>query len=58
MVIRQTPPNSSDFVKVDSVIGRELQENGFSPMYMDMKYLYFVKTNEILTFIERRKLDE
>ena len=52
MVIRQTPKNPQDFIITNNKQGKELQENGFMPLYMDMKNLYFKKTKELLEFMK------
>ncbi|MEG1353696.1 MAG: hypothetical protein RR255_00240 [Bacilli bacterium] len=51
MVIRATPKDTSNYVIADSELADILQRNGFHPKYMDMEYLYFVRTIEIEKFM-------
>ena len=55
MVIRGTPREIDKYVLVDSKTSINLHENGFFPKYIDENGVYFVKSQEILEFIERGK---
>lgn len=56
MIIRKTPKDKEKYIIVNSNIGRILQENGFYPKYMDDKFIYYVKSDEIIDFMSREDL--
>ena len=56
MLIRQTPKNKEKYIIVDSKVSRILQENGFCPKYMDMEFIYYVKSDEIVEFMSKEGL--
>lgn len=57
MVIRQTPKNPQDFIITDNEQGKILQNNGFMPLYMDKKKLYFEKTKELIEFMKSGEMN-
>jgi hypothetical protein len=56
MIIRQTPSNKEKYIIVDSETSNILYMSGFNPKYIDNKYIYYVKNERILTFMEREGL--
>ena len=56
MLIRQTPKNKEKYIIVDSKVSQILQENGFCPKYMDMEFIYYVKSDEIIEFMSKEGL--
>lgn len=56
MLIRETPKNPNNYIIVDSLTSQVLQMCGFSPKYMDKDYLYYVKDECIVKFMEREGL--
>ena len=55
MMIRQTPTNIENFVKVNSELSEKLHELGFIPRYIDNEWIYYEKTKEIENILERSK---
>ncbi|MEG2013928.1 MAG: hypothetical protein RR063_12115 [Anaerovoracaceae bacterium] len=51
MVIRSTPKDILNYIVADSDLADTLQRSGFHPKYMDMEYLYFIKTDKIVKFM-------
>lgn len=52
MVIRSTPKNKDNYIIIgDNDIVKRLQYNGFMPKYVDDKAFYFVKTQELESFM-------
>lgn len=43
MIIRGTPKNINDYIKVDKYKALELQKQGYTPTYIDLQYIYFRK---------------
>lgn len=56
MIIRQTPKNKENYIMVDSKVSQILQENGFCPKFMDMEFIYYVKSDEIIEFMSKEGL--
>lgn len=56
MLIRQTPKNKEKYIIVDSKVSQILQENGFCPKFMDMEFIYYVKSDEIIEFMSKEGL--
>lgn len=56
MLIRETPKNPNNYIIVDNLTSQVLQMCGFSPKYMDDKYLYYIKDECIVAFMEREGL--
>ena len=56
MVIRGTPNDLNNYIIVEDVTNMILQENGFIPKYIDSEHVYFIKTKDLLEFIERGNL--
>lgn len=57
MIIRGTPKDKDvgKYIFVDSKTSLNLHENGFFPKYIDENGIYFLKTNELINFMERKK---
>jgi len=55
MIIRGTPKNVMDYILVNSKVTKELHKNGFTPRYINNNGVYFLKTKELIEFMERRK---
>lgn len=56
MLIRQTPKNKEKYIIVNSKVSQILQENGFCPKFMDMEFIYYVKSDEIIEFMSKEGL--
>ena len=56
MLIRQTPKNKEKYIIVDSKVSQILQENGICPKYMDMEFIYYVKSDKIIEFMSKEGL--
>ena len=56
MIIRGTPKNIDDYIKVKDIDGYDFNKNDFYPKYIDNEWLYFKKTKELLEFMERRDI--
>jgi len=54
MINRGTPKNVDDYILADVELTLDLHLNGFAPKYIDNNGTYFIKTKEILEFMERR----
>lgn len=48
MIIRGTPKDIENFICVNSIQSLSLQKQGFQPMYIDDKGVYYKKTKEII----------
>lgn len=44
-----------DYIIVENDLSREIQLGGFMPKYYDSEFYYFVKSEELLEFIEGSK---
>lgn len=51
MVIRKTPSDLDKYIAVSKDNAISLNKNGFKPIYMDNKFLYYKKTDELLAFV-------
>ena len=47
MIIRETPKDIENYIKVDNAKARFLQGKGFNPLYMDFEFIYFKNNKEI-----------
>lgn len=56
MILRGTPKNHKDFIKVDRDTTIVLSTNGFDAMYIDENYCYYIKSDELLEFMLERGL--
>ena len=58
MIIRKTPKNIKNYLMVDSDTSVILHEHGYYPKYMSMdgKHYYYVKTENIINFINQNNL--
>lgn len=56
MLIRGTPKNIDKYIKVDSKTTVILHMNGFFPINMDDKYIYYKKTQELIDFMKKNEL--
>lgn len=52
MIIRKTPLDINNYIVANSKMSQILHNNGFIPKYMDDTFVYYVKTKELLDFIE------
>ena len=57
MLIRDTPKNIDTYIKVDDKTTKILHANGYSPLYMDNKYIYYKKTDDIIKFMKKEGLE-
>lgn len=56
MLARQKPIDEGRFYMVkDGGLNRDLQMEGFAPMYYYDKTFYYIKSDELLKFIEERR---
>ena len=51
MIIRGTPKNLIDYIRVDSKMSIRLQENGFMPKFIDSLGIYYIKSTAVENFI-------
>lgn len=56
MIIRKTPKNKEDYIIVTSFVSNVLNMCGFIPKYIDDEYIYYVKDDCILAFMEKEGL--
>lgn len=54
MIIRGTPTNLDDYILIDDKLELILNNNDFYPKYIDENGLYFLKSKELIEFMERR----
>lgn len=47
-----------DYIIVENELSREIQLGGFMPKYYDSEFYYFVKSDELLEFIEGSEVIE
>ena len=57
MIIRGTPNNKDDYIKVNSYISEILHNMNFIPKYINNKSIYYKKNNELLKFLIDNKLE-
>ena len=57
MIIRKTPMNEDNFIAVDENTSNILHQNGFYPKYIDSKFIYYVRSNEIIDFMIKEGLE-
>ncbi len=43
MIIRGTPKNKDEYIRVDKYKAFELQQQGYNPIFIDSQYIYFRK---------------
>lgn len=56
MLARQKPIDEGRFYMVkDGDLNRDLQIGGFAPMYYYDKTFYYIRSDELLKFIEERR---
>ena len=53
MSIRGTPKDINKYVLVDSELSIKLHSNSFIPSYIDENGIYFIKSKELIEFMER-----
>jgi len=62
MIIRETPKDKNKFILVkNSYLNAYLQENGYAPMYVDSKGVYYKKSGmleSILNMIKKGGAEE
>lgn len=56
MIIRCTPKDLDKYIKADKELSFILNKNGFLPICIDNKYVYYNKDDKILKFIEKEGL--
>lgn len=57
MIIRKTPEHLENYVKVGTDATIILHMNGFQPKYIDSEYVYYLKTDELINFINKGGLE-
>lgn len=57
MIIRGTPNNKDDYIKVNSYTSEILHNMNFVPKYINNKSIYYKKNNELLKFLIDNKLE-
>lgn len=57
MIIRGTPNNKDDYIKVNSYTSEILHNMNFIPKYINNKSIYYKKNNELLKFLIDNKLE-
>lgn len=55
MIIRQTPKDLDNYIKVDSNLNLILHQNNFPPKFIDDGFIYYLKTEELIKFIDSFK---
>lgn len=55
MIIRGTPTDKIGYLLVDAEDSLILHANGFYPKYIDENGVYYLKTKELIEFMERSK---
>lgn len=53
MIIRGTPKNLIDYIRVDSEMSLKLETGGFIPKFIDSLGIYYIKSKEIENFIRK-----
>lgn len=56
MLIRGKPKNIDNYICVDNNISNKLQKNGFKPHYLYNDKFWYLKTKDILEFMEVNNL--
>lgn len=56
MIIRKTPTNLDKYISVDSKTSNILHQNGFYPKYIDNNFIYYVRSNKIIDFMNKEDL--
>lgn len=56
MIIRNTPKDIDNYICVTSLVSEVLHSAGFIPKYMDDKYFYYCKNDDIENFMRKEKL--
>ena len=51
MIIRKTPEDLDNYIAVTSDKSVKLNKNGFEPVFIDNKFLYYKKTDDLLAFM-------
>ena len=49
--------NEDNFIAVDENTSNILHQNGFYPKYIDSKFIYYVRSNEIIDFMIKEGLE-
>ena len=57
MIIRQTPMNVDNYIAVDEQTSNVLHQNGFYPKYIDNRFIYYVRSDEIIDFMIKEGLE-
>lgn len=56
MIIRETPKNKEKYIVVTSFVSNVLNMRGFMPKYIDEKFIYYTKDDEIIEFMKKEGL--
>jgi len=54
MIIRGHPKNIDNYIKVDAELSLILHENGFFPKYISGDFIYYLKEDALIKFIDGR----
>ncbi len=55
MIIRGTPRELDKYILVNGEMSIELHKNGFLPKYIDENGVYYLRSGEVLKFMEKNK---